>query len=204
MFPKCPLATRDVAIWGDSMAYAWEAAVPSALHLTRDGCRPLIDRLYEDSRRARLCLQFNRRVLQQVRHMRVVVLAGWWANEPALQDLGSTLDALHDVERVVLIGPSPDLPDDAPKCIRLHREADCSVPRAVFDARAGVVLARLRQLAASRRNVRVVDVTDVFCDARWCPPRRGDEALYWDDHHVSSSTARRAALGFGPLRDALR
>ncbi len=195
---KCQADGATVGIWGDSMAFAWTplalANDPKAAIFTRDACDPLIGYLPADPFPADVqCREFNALAAAEAAKLDTVILAAWWPEDASLAVLGATLDGLRSVRRVVILGPSPHMREVVPKCIR--QGADCGVTRSAFDAQAAPVLARLRTLAASRKNVEVVDVTDHFCTATRCPPVRDGVALYWDTHHVTATAARTFALG---------
>ena len=107
--------------------------------------------------------------------------------------LRRTLEAVSaKVRHVVLIGPTPELRDTVPRCIRKRAETECALPRATFDRRAAPILASLREAADGLQNVTVVDVTDYFCTVTACPPVKDGIPLYWDSHHPTATAARQA------------
>jgi peptidoglycan/LPS O-acetylase OafA/YrhL len=183
---KCK-ANGRVLVWGDSMAYAWMPAFPHAAQATRDACPPLIGALPPDPKPGDYkCRDFNAKVASSV-SADTVVLVAWWANTWH-GDLNVTLDALKG-RHVIILGPTPTMRDDLPKCIR--RNLDCGISRAEFDAQAQPILAALRQAAKGRPDVEVIDLASHFCDDSRCPMSRDGAALYWDSHHVSATAARK-------------
>ena len=183
---KCQPHTRTL-VYGDSMAWAWLPAVPGGSDVTMDGCPPFVG--YQPRQTG--CREHNAAVATLPAD--VVVIAARWKAYGDLSPFAATLEALAHVPRIVVIGPTPEIRDMAPRCIRRHAEAVCAIPRAEFDAKARPILAELRAMAAEHPNVIVVDVTDRFCTATECPPVLNGTVLYWDDHHVSSTAARSAA-----------
>jgi peptidoglycan/LPS O-acetylase OafA/YrhL len=206
--PKCPdPAGAKAAIWGDSMAYAWRPVMPTPhVDLSHDGCAPLLDWLPDQTHPADfICRDFEAAVVRHIGGQSTLVIVARWkltGNQP--QALRRTLEAVSaKVHHVVLIGPTPELRDTVPRCIRMRAEAQCTLSRDAFDQHAAPILARLRGAADGLKNVTVVDVTDYFCTATACPPVKQGIPLYWDSHHPTATATRRARK-FGPLANALR
>jgi hypothetical protein len=184
--------TSRTLVWGDSMAYAWLPAFPGASDASRDACPPMIDYLPPDSLPGDTkCPEHKAAVLPYARQAATVVLARRWRNQTDMSPLATTLDQLSGVRRIVIIGPTPTLPDKVPRCIRKHAELACTVPRQVFDVEAHRILGELRTMARRYPNVEVIDVSNYFCTATQCPPVLDGVPLYWDSHHVSATAARR-------------
>jgi peptidoglycan/LPS O-acetylase OafA/YrhL len=188
-----------IAIWGDSLAYAWAPGMrrfdAHSVEFSRDSCRPYLGYLPPKPYPADVkCERFNDLVARQVQGLNTLVLVAVWdAGQGAA--LGRTLDAVAPrVGRVVVLGPTPRMRGEVARCIRRHAEAECAISRAAFDAQAAPVLAALRAAARAHPNVEVVDLADAFCTATVCPPVRGGVPLYWDKFHVSSSMATSVAL----------
>jgi peptidoglycan/LPS O-acetylase OafA/YrhL len=182
----CPMDAKTV-VWGDSMAYAWMPAFPSAAEATRDACAPLVGYLWPEPKRSHfLCRDHN--AATAALGADYFVLAANWSSYPSI-DLGPTLDALGN-RQVLVIGPTPRMREKVPRCIRRHAERACALARAEFVASAKPILAKLRAAAAGRPNVQVIDVTDYFCDAESCPPVLNGVPMYWDTHHVSKTAAQ--------------
>lgn len=184
--PKCPDPVgAKVAIWGDSMALAWRAGLPTdTLQYTMHGCPPVVG--FETKQGG--CAAFNASVPARILGVDTVYLAANWREYQAA-DMTRTFAVLRDVPRVVVIGPSPKLRYAVGRCLR--NALPCSIPRARFDAESRPILARLREQAKTFPNVEVQDVSAQFCTSAECPAFRGDVALYWDTHHISMTQARR-------------
>ena len=199
---KClPRPSSRVGIWGDSMAYSWTPAIwrldPNAIAFTRDACAPVVDYLPTHSSQAdRDCRTYNSDVAFRIRRLETLVLVAMWQpDDPRLAGLQRTLEvAAPRVGRVILLGPTPTLKDDVPRCLRQDRVAACAVSRPEFDRHAQPILASLRQVAARYPNVIVVDLGNDFCDASQCPAVLGGVPLYWDSHHISMSISRNFDL----------
>ena len=187
MLLKCRPHSRTL-VWGDSMAWSWLPAVPDGSDVSMDSCPPFVGYLPGKPVPASVqCRDHNTTVVKLPAD--TVVLVALWNIYGDLRPLVSTLDALAKVPQVVIIGPTPEMHDAVPHCIRANAEHDCSLRRADFDAGAKPILARLRALASHRPNVQVVDVTDHFCTQTMCPPVLGGVPLYWDSHHITRTAA---------------
>lgn len=211
---RCTLGGTEaprVVIWGDSHALAFQpfaAALATREHktaigYTRDACAPAVG--YDNGERpalAAVCKAFNTIALEHAQHMDTVILASRWPAPDArhfADDLIATVDALAPhVRRVVLIGPTPDLPSAVPECMSRHVLHACDLPRDVFVDRSAPIRTVLSGIAARHQNVTYVEPLDFFCTAQTCPGVRNGIALYWDDNHISSTAA--AAFGREFLR----
>jgi peptidoglycan/LPS O-acetylase OafA/YrhL len=194
-----------VAIWGDSMALAWQPLAwelarrqhASAIDYSMDACKPAVGYLVEGGE---FCRDFNAKVLERVRNMDTVVIAGRWSvefldsnPEAASAGLRATLDGLARVRRVIVLGPTPEMRDEVPRCLRANDPAACAIPRREFDAGNRLSVARIRALVATHPNAEYVAPGDWLCNAASCPAVKDGVALYWDRHHVSSTAARKFA-----------
>ncbi len=187
---KCQPRTRTL-LWGDSMAWAWLPGFPGTSDVTMDSCPPMAD--YMPPRQLPgylLCGSHNRKVMELATNADMVIITASWQANPVL-DMQPTFNALAGVPSVLVIGPTPRMRDDVPRCIRQHAEAQCAITRAEFDAIASPILERLSAQSANYPNVTLLDVTDCFCTATTCPPIKEGIAMYWDSHHISATAAKK-------------
>jgi len=214
LFPRggcesTPGMSPTIAVWGDSMALAWKPFAwqlaktrgTSAIDYSRDACPPLLGYLDPEGLPGQVkCRDFNAQVAERLAGtdtLFLVMRMGQFApgvTDSRLPLLGKTLEyASPRVGRIIIVGPTPEMADSVPKCIRSGRPDACAITRDAFDAVAVPQLAVLATEAAKFTNVEVLDVTDYFCTASSCPPIRGGFALYWDSHHVSATAAEAFA-----------
>lgn len=187
---KCQPRTHTI-VWGDSIAWSWLPGIRGGSDLTRDGCPPVLGYGATSSLRGdQLCHAHNAAVAKLAAGADTLILAARWVSDGDF-DLRPTLRALDQVPRVIVIGPTPEIRDKAAKCVTQGAMDACAQPRAEFDAQAGPILAKLRAQAAPFGNVAVYDMADRFCTAAACPPAKDGTVLYWDQHHISASAARK-------------
>jgi hypothetical protein len=213
-----PEAGPRLAIWGDSHALAWrpfaqvlaQADGQRVQPITMDACPPLAgsSRPHPRSPRQReMCDRRNQFALHALAEPgafdRVVLVARWavHAGTPAERDrlrarLEATLDPLAGLTEVIVIAAVPELQHPAPVCIASGLTGECAVPRARFEEVAVPLRTMLRELAATRPNLTIVDPSAFFCDAERCRVVRDGYALFWDDDHVSGSAARAFAASY--------
>ena len=121
--------------------------------------------------------------------------------------LRRTIESLQraGVRRILVVGPSPEFQQSAPRCVALSdragidRDLKCSLPRALMDARNARATRWLAEAIAPYGFVRLIDPTDVFCDDRFCRPFAGDDVLYIDTNHLSDAGTR--AIRDNAIRD---
>jgi peptidoglycan/LPS O-acetylase OafA/YrhL len=205
--PACMGRQPKVAIWGDSFARAWSPLATAlgdrlrmpAVTLAMDGCPPLLgaELLLRSRAEAQRCRQWNDVALQYLRTngADTLVLVARWENfigaDGGASSAEGLMRTLHlaspHVRRILLVGPTPVLPETPQKCAALG--SDCAVPRAEYDARTAQAWAVLR--AIDNPKVTVVDPSLWLCSRRACPGFREGAALYTDAFHVSTFTAEQ-------------
>lgn len=206
-----PGVRPQVVMWGDSMALAWKPLAwelgrfqgVSAVDYSRDACPPAVDYLPANPLPGHLkCRDFNSSVVAALRPDVTVILAmrlGDADNEARTALLANTLQVISPlVKHVHILGPSPEIADYVPKCIRANQLDSCAISRTDFDSIAGPTLRRLRAEAVKYPNVSVIDVSGYFCDETACPAVRDGVGLYWDNHHVSATAASAIAKRLAP------
>jgi hypothetical protein len=205
--PDCMRRQPKVAIWGDSFAHAWTPLALAlgdrlrmpAVTLARDDCPPLLgaDLQLRSPEEAASCGQWNATALDYLRlnGADTLVLVARWetyidanGGPTSAQGLMRTLQLVSPhVRRILLVGPSPVLPDVPEKCAALG--SDCAVSRAEYEARTARAWAVLR--AIDNPKVTLLDPSTWLCSGTACPGIRNGAALYTDTSHVSAFTARQ-------------
>lgn len=198
-----------VAMLGDSYGAAWQPVAwaiaakkgLSAVDYSRSGCPALHGDFLPNARyRDRLCNDFNARVVAAVGGFDTVVIANRWdgrsheLNEKGLRAILAEL--APRVRHIYIIGPSPVMQDNVPKCIRLKTQDKCGITREDFDTVARPTRVFMNAAASAYGNVEYIEVGDHLCDMRQCPPVRDGVALYSDDSHVSYSAASSFAASY--------
>lgn len=206
-----PGQSAKVALWGDSMALAWEPlavelgtrARMSAIDYSRDACPPALGFLASRAMTSdKKCRDWNMQVFERARSMDTVILAGRWdvsfqSDRQALEaGLRATLEGLIHVRRVLVLGPTPELPDEVPRCLQANNIGACAVSRSAFNANSQTSRDFLKQLVQHYPNAEYVEPADWLCTATVCPAIKDGIALYWDSHHVSTTAARAFAAVF--------
>ena len=148
------------------------------------------------------CREWNMRVFERARSMDTVILAGRWevsfqTDRQALETgLGATLEGLTHVRRVIVLGPTPELPDELPRCLQANNIPACALTRSVFNANSQTSRDFLKQLVQRYPNAEYVEPADWLCTSTMCPAVKDGIPLYWDSHHVSTAAARAFAAAF--------
>ncbi|MDZ4325682.1 MAG: acyltransferase family protein [Pseudomonas sp.] len=199
-----------VAIWGDSMALAWQPLAwnlankrgMAAMGFSMDGCKPAIG--YSQKGRP-YCKGWNANVLGQAEEMDTIILVGRWGweffdldRDEAERGLRSTLEALHGVRQIIVIGPTPVLRADAFTCMEGNDLARCAVSQVEFLRNSSADRRSLQALVQAFPNAEYVEASAWLCRGGICPATRDGMILYYDNFHVSSTAARAFALNLEP------
>lgn len=114
------------------------------------------------------------------------------------EGLGELLDVLKGVgvKRVLIVAPSPAYERGIPECVirarRLGMDLDkCSRDLEPIEAQRERTLTALQTLAAGRRDIKVIDPFEVFCDKEICHSHADDKPMYLDDNHLSQAGVDR-------------
>ena len=191
------LCDPDVVLWGDSHAKAWQPFAErygTVRQLSMNTCLP------SAVRRPGSCGAFNARALAVAREAPAVILGGAWLGrlsaEDGQADFRSALDALPS-QRVVVIGPLPNLPAWPEDCIRAGDLSQCSLTRAEFDRRAAPIRAFMRAEIARHANAEYIEPADFFCTPTVCPMTKNGYSLFFDDDHITVSAAKHFSSALG-------
>ncbi|HEY4605270.1 MAG TPA: acyltransferase family protein, partial [Blastococcus sp.] len=216
-----PAGTTRVALFGDSHAGQWQAALETAAEqqhwqvdvFSKVTCPPLdvpisspyLHREYTE------CERWRSGVVDRLRAdpPALVVLAmvrrygsdfGSASYDPQwTAGLGRTVSTLRATGAPVLVlGPVPDPHGTVPACLSAHL-ADagaCTPPRQLAVNDAGIAAQRAATEAAGGTYA---DLTDLFCTQVECPLVVGNTLVFRDDNHL---TVEYAAV-LGPVVSAL-
>lgn len=213
-------ADARVLLWGDSHARSLWAAVAHPAHgtgmaaqLQWDGfCPPLPGTdLHFGTEPFRDCILVNDTILRwlsagDLNGVTGVVLGARWeyslgtvppGTDPA--KLGEAVEhTIHLLNalgiRVLVVGPVPVLPLDAPECNFRASFAGsdikrCNPRRSDVEAAHGAITAALQAAVRGSRNARFVDVQTALCDSDYCWSGRNGQIYYTDDNHLSNPGA---------------
>jgi peptidoglycan/LPS O-acetylase OafA/YrhL len=211
--PTCLGAEQKVVIWGDSYAHSWTPMaqeLAAQLHmpattLALDGCPPIAgaELALRSPMEATQCRKWNAAAIAYLRKngADTVVLAARWQMFITGDPGNGAADALvrtvarvsPHVRRILVVGPTPTLPEDPSKCAALG--ADCSVSRQEFVAAAVPAWQAIRRLEQDPK-VTVSDPGDWLCGRTQCPSIRDGLVLYSDRIHVSQEASRVYSAGY--------
>ena len=113
----------------------------------------------------------------------------------------ATLTALEKLGlRVLVLGPIPSMVYQIPQCIGSRDAAYCNISRETNATGVGQSSDTLAEVIKRHPNTRLAQLMDYFCDAETCYAARDGKILYYDNNHISATTARDLA---GYLKDDL-
>jgi hypothetical protein len=214
--PKTP-GKGSIALVGDSHATHWRGAVDvlarerqwrglSAVHA---GC-PLsrATKALEPAARP-ACVDWNRRMHRWfARHPEVhtvfvshksggrgvVPARGLSQRETEIRGYIAAWRALpRTVRHIMVIRDTPVAADHTARCVERVIRARRSTNRACGVRRSAAFVSD-RAVAAARRirssRVKVIDLTNRFCDRRWCYPVIGGALVWKDKHHITATFAK--------------
>jgi peptidoglycan/LPS O-acetylase OafA/YrhL len=194
--PRCVPGSHRLVLWGDSIANVWTPLADRiarneglpAVSYARDGC-PVFDGVRMTLRNpieSRECAKLNRQVVAAIRQQGAdtVVITSRWPlyirdDREGGQGLINAVNEIRPyVRRIVIIGPTPTVADDGPKCARAGER--CAVTRDQYLAEAGPAWRAIHAL----QGIEVIDIAAWFCRTD-CPAARDGVPLYRDTYHPS-------------------
>lgn len=214
--PRCVFGavpgSRHVVLWGDSHAAQWFPALERAATekgwrltvITKSGC-PAADIGGHPS-----CRSWWHRAVERVKSERpdmlVIANASVYLNATdsrlAVVSAASflaaqrrTLDAVSGTPTTVLLSP-PSPGFDVPMCLAREAWRPWQGAECTFARRPQATAALEYEAARDRPAVKVVDVSDILCEADHCAPMRDGIVVYRDDNHLTArfSAAMSPAL----------
>lgn len=198
-----------IAVWGDSHAAQWFEALDAIskengwrmLSITQGGCPFLDVATYSSTDQAEnsFCIPWRASVREYLRAegVDVVLLAEYYelrdardreAIAPSVwtELLGPLLDSLRaDGIEPVVLGDTPDPPDDVPKCVSAHRTSVQTCAAGAMSDNAAAVDAVVRAVTLER-GVGFVEPRKWLCANDVCPVIVGNLLVYRDSHHLSN------------------
>jgi hypothetical protein len=98
------------------------------------------------------------------------------------------------VQRILIIGPPPEFPWDAPYCIIRSLRigvGSCTISREPVEARRRRTMETIRQAIGGNNSVRLIDPIDLFCTSTVCAPHDGRTLFFSDTNHLSTAGIER-------------
>ncbi|MHA7155165.1 SGNH hydrolase domain-containing protein [Arthrobacter sp. TMN-50] len=216
-------ADLDIVLFGDSHAAQWFPAIDAyatgssyRLHnLTKSSCPSVdIEILHEQSPYSQ-CEQWRRSALDYIEKLnpQLVLLSNYGDVAPADSSRGlleqwetglrSTLSALPESSRALVLADTPRHPASPLSCLSQHTEDAnaCDLSRAEgLDKELG---AREERAAAQGTNSTFVDLNGYLC-TEICPSIIGDLLVYRDEHHITTEFSLALAGPLGAELDKVR
>lgn len=224
-------ATERDLLWGDSHALAWAPAIDGlakvhgskvelALH---SACPPLMGVKNPVSFD---CFRFNNNVLEYIKSSNihtVYLIASWRSysvpnGQYLISDeygaegnatvfplaINRTIDFLQNhVRRIILIGPTPGAPSDAPFRLAMAKYRNGKIPEGItvqeFQEESSYFWKSVRRPSP---NFLAVDPSKWFCDKDYCKYFDNEFGLlYRDGGHLSSNGAKFVGKNFSEIMD---
>lgn len=152
------------------------------------------------------CETFHHQVIEEIRRtarnqpVRVVIGARWpkldeIAREHFLSELSQTLLSLRTMgASVVLLGPLPEHPFLAPRCLYRFSASACQTPRPRDTSAFAHWVRSLRALSQEQSGVEFIDLAPAVCTGAWCASEMEGAPLYTDDNHLSTTGSEWVGL----------
>lgn len=204
-----PNGAITIALWGDSHAAQWFEALNAIgieqgwrfLSITQGSC-PFLDVItysFNDQANNNFCAPWRSSVREYLKSegVDVVLMSQYYSLKDSVDraaikpdvwasQLGPLLDGLRaDGIEPVVLGDTPDPPDDVPKCVSNRRTSvqSCAPGRSTDADRAVEEVIRATTV---EREVSFVEPRRWLCSNDVCPVIVGNLLVYRDGHHLSN------------------
>lgn len=110
------------------------------------------------------------------------------------QGLASLWTTLHSNNiKVLAVADTPRHAKDIPTCLTIASNSilDCATQKSSAIRRKEII-----KTAANLSGAIYLDLTDVFCDEKFCFPNRGNVLMWRDEHHITATFSRMLAKYF--------
>jgi len=201
-------------------------------HASYTSCGPFSNMTFITHPDVAKCLAFIDNVIQLISQEKIknIVMAAKWpayTNEATLiktaasnsaesQDLnfthlfgsfGRTIDLVNqDRPNIWIVGPIPQYPFSVPQKIALYKTY--GIPLSILDlpekdylSLNADILTFLQNLTR-QNNIHLIDLASILCEDGICPVTDNGRIKYYDDHHITASTALTAKHLFAPIFEA--
>lgn len=204
-----PNGEITIAVWGDSHAAQWFEALNAIstergwrfLSITQGSC-PFLDVVtysFNDQADNNFCRPWRESVREYMKAqgVDVVLLSQYYSLKDSVDrsaikpevwrtQLGPLIDGLRaDGIEPVVLGDTPDPPDDVPKCVSSRRTSVNSCAPGVPTA-ADTAVEEIIRSTTVEREVSFVEPRRWLCANEVCPVIVGNLLVYRDGHHVSN------------------
>jgi peptidoglycan/LPS O-acetylase OafA/YrhL len=98
-----------------------------------------------------------------------------------------------------IIGATPELTLNAPKCLMTRPSQACDVPKSTVDAQLNPSFSALKKIMSNHPTMNFIDLRPYFCNESTCFASKNGRSLYTDDDHITATTAKDLA-GFFKLQ----
>ena len=204
-----PNGAVTIALWGDSHAAQWFEALNAIgieqgwrfLSITQGSC-PFLDVVtysFNDQANNNFCAPWRASVREHLRNedVDVVLMSQYYSLKDSVDraaikpevwaaQLGPLLDGLRaDGIEPVVLGDTPDPPDDVPKCVSGRRTSvqSCAPGRPTD---ADLAVEEVIRSTTVERGVSFLEPRRWLCANEVCPVIVGNLLVYRDGHHLSN------------------
>ncbi|MFJ6391818.1 acyltransferase family protein [Streptomyces sp. NPDC091972] len=198
-----PEGKKTVVLMGDSHAWQWNDAFDEigkslgvrVVTMAKGGCSPQEYRIVNDElhREYTECDSWRESVFEELGDLKpdVVVVANRTRREATRQGAEATFKVLKATgAELVYMTDTPQPGQNVPDCLATHIDDISSCNRKQYEALEYTDFRTMEREVAEKYGASIIDTVPAFCTKHVCPSVIGDQVVYFDASHITSSYSK--------------
>jgi peptidoglycan/LPS O-acetylase OafA/YrhL len=211
-----PKGTKTLVLMGDSHAWQWSDVydtIGKDLHvrvvtMAKGGCSPQIYHILNPqvNREYTECDSWRQKAFAELKklHPDVLVIADRARREANRAGAEASFKVFRETgARLVYMTDTPEPGQNVPDCLATHIDKITLCNRKQWQALEYPQFRKMERQVAEKYGADVIDTAPAFCTADVCPAVIGDQVVYFDNSHITSSYSKSLKPFLKPALEAI-
>ncbi|WP_308286467.1 acyltransferase family protein [Streptomyces griseorubiginosus] len=198
-----PKGSKTLVLMGDSHAWQWNDLYDvigkdlgvRVVTMAKGGCPPQTYRIVNPQlgREYTECDSWRRSAFAELKkiHPDVIVIADRVRGEANRAGAEASFKVLKDTgAKLVYMTDTPEPGQNIPDCLATHIDKITLCNRQQWQALEYTRFRTMEREVAEKYGAEIIDTTPAFCAAGVCPAVIGDQIVYFDNSHITSSYSK--------------
>ncbi|MFI7383158.1 acyltransferase family protein [Streptomyces sp. NPDC049813] len=198
-----PKGSKTLVLMGDSHAWQWNDVYHEIgrelgvriVTISKGGCSPQIYHINNPqlNREYTECDSWRQTAFDELKKLKpdVLVIADRARQEANRDGAEAAFKVFAEVgARLVFMTDTPQPGQNVPDCLATHLDDITPCNRKQWQALEYTDFRAMERDVAARHGAEIIDTTPAFCAADVCPSVIGDQVVYFDNSHITSSYSK--------------